>query len=131
MFKPHHRRGALTVEMAITAPVLFLFVFAAIEFCNMNNLIHTIDNAAYEAARRGIIPGANINDIRQEANSILAAVGARNATINVTPTVFNADTEQITVEVSVPIRGNGWIAPVYFASRTNLVGDCTLRREDY
>lgn len=131
MFKSNRRRGAVTVEMAVTAPILFLLVFSALEFCSMNNLIHTIDNAAYEAARRGIVPGATINDVRQEANAILAAVGARNATVDVTPYVITEDTQQILVEISVPIRGNGWIAPVYFASRTNLVGECTLRREEY
>lgn len=131
MFKSNRRRGAVTVEMAVTAPILFLLVFSALEFCSMNNLIHTIDNAAYEAARRGIVPGATINDVRQEANAILAAVGARNATVDVTPSVITEDTQQILVEISVPIRGNGWIAPVYFANRTNLVGECTLRREEY
>jgi len=51
----HARRGATTVEFAITAPVFFLFLLAAFEFGWLNVIRHTADNAAYEAARTAMV----------------------------------------------------------------------------
>ena len=52
------RRGATTVEFAMTAPVLFLFLFAAMEFSRYNMVSQTATNAAFEGARQCIVPGA-------------------------------------------------------------------------
>ena len=102
------RRGAVTVEMAIAAPILFLMVFAALEFCGANVQRHTVDNAAYEAARRGIVPGATVADVEARAQEIMGFVGASGVTVDVTPTVISDATPEITVRVSSPIA-NGWI----------------------
>ena len=124
-------RGAVAVEMAITLPILFIFLFAALEFCGMNNLRHTADNAAYEGARKGILPGATAVDVTNEAQRIMTAIGAQNVTVSVTPAVLTEDTPELEVLVNVPIAGNGWIAPIYFRGRTALTGRCLMIREDY
>ena len=57
-----NRTGATAVEFAIVAPVFFLILFAMFEFSRVNVLRHTADNAAYEASRVAIIPGATAAD---------------------------------------------------------------------
>lgn len=122
------RRGAHAVEFALTAPLLFLFVFTCVEFARMNSIRHTVDNASYEAARVGITPDGTNADVQAAALRIMAAVGARNSTVQTTPTVITPETEEITVTVTTPVADNGFIAPVFFADR-ELVGQTTLNRE--
>ena len=125
------RRAAVTVEMAITAPILFLMLFAALEFCGMNNMRHSVDNAAYEAARRGIVPGATMADVVGEANTIMGYLGARDVTVTVSPDPFDDNTRELVVTVSIPIAQNGWVAPIFFRGTDRLVGECRMNREDY
>ncbi len=73
------RRGAAAVEFAITAPIFFLFLLAAFEFGWTNVMRHTADNAAYEAARTIIVPGATADEAKKKAKSLLKIVGARGA----------------------------------------------------
>lgn len=129
--KKLRRKGAVTVEMAITVPILFLFVFAALEFCGMNNMRHTVDNAAYEAARRGIVPGARTPDVIAEATTIMSYVGARNVNVDVVPATITDDTNELTVTVTVPVAGNGWLSPIFFRDSDTLVGQCRMAREEY
>ena len=124
------RSGAVTVEMAIAVPILFLMVFAALEFCGMNVMRHSVDNAAYEAARRGIVPGATVADVEAQANLIMAAAGARNIVVDVVPPVIDEDIEELTVTITVPVAGNGWLAPIFFDNDDVLVGQCHMLREE-
>lgn len=117
--------------MAITVPILFLMVFASLEFCGVNVQRHTADNAAYEAARRGIVPGATAQDVRDEANRIMAFVGARNITVDVTPATITDLTEELTVRVELPIADNGWLSPMFFSASDVVVRECRMSREEF
>ena len=66
------RRGATTVELALTLPILFLLVFGAIEFSRAHMLQHTTEIAATEAARQAIVPGATAEECR---NTCLQELG--------------------------------------------------------
>ena len=68
------------VEFAIVAPILFLFFFAAFEFCRASMIRHTADNAVYEGARAAIIPGATAGEAQAEASLILNSLGLTNTT---------------------------------------------------
>src|SRR3954452_19256168 len=100
------RLGAVSVEFAITAPIFFLFLLAAFEFGWMNVMRHTADNAAYEAARAAMVPGATAADATAKANSILKAVRVRGAKVTITPAVVTTATKTITVAVDVPMKSN-------------------------
>lgn len=102
------RLGAVSVEVAICIPVVFLFLLGTLEFSRVNMLRSSIDNAAYEGARRGVVPGATTEDCIQQAAQILRAVGLRQATVTVTPSTINDSTPQVTVEVVAPMSENGW-----------------------
>ncbi len=116
--------------MAIVAPILFIMLFAAIEFCGMNVQRHTADNAAYEAARRGIVPGATAADCEDVANRIMATVGAQNITVDVVPPNIFDTTEQVQVTVTVPVVNNGWITPIFFDDSDTIVARATMLREE-
>jgi Flp pilus assembly protein TadG len=122
------RRGAVAVEFAITAPIFFLFLLASFEFGWLNVMRHTADNAAYEAARTVIVPGATAAEARAKATSILNVVGARGATINITPSSITNATPQVTVAVDIPMKSNGLITP-RFTGKTMLHSESTLKTE--
>lgn len=111
------------VEFAIVAPLLFLFFFAAFEFCRVAMVRHTVDNAVYESVRTGIIPGATVAEVRAQGNRVLSTIGIKNSTIDVTPAVIADDTEEITVRIQVPLQDNTFIPPTFFKSH---VTDRTL-----
>ena len=90
----------------------------------------TANNAAYEGARRAIVPGATAADAFNAATSMLATVGTSDATVTVDPTVIQEDTPQVTVTVTVPMNSNGYVAPNFFKDKT-FVSSLTLAREIY
>ncbi len=127
--KRHYRQGAVTVEFAIAAPVLFMFVFAGVEFSRVNMIRNTIENAAYEGARSGVLPGATAANCAAVTQDLLDIIGVADSTITVTPLVILADTEEVTVTVEVPMTmSNGYITPTYYLGST-LRAAVTLPRE--
>jgi hypothetical protein len=122
------RRGAAAVEFAITAPIFFMFLLAAFEFGWLNVIRHTADNAAYEAARSAMVPGATAAEARSKANSLLRIVGARSARVKVTPPILTPETEQVTVSIDIPTNRNALIVP-RFAKNMTLHSESTLRTE--
>lgn len=128
--KPNeHRTGMVTVEMALTAPILFILIFGAIEFTRANMLMHTTSIAATEGARTAIIAGADASDVEQAVRTELSAVGIVNAAVAVEPPVITADTDVIAVGVGVPLDStNGYVLPKFFLGK-RLVKTTSMTRE--
>lgn len=125
------RRGAVTVEFALVIPLFLLFAFASVEFARLNFVRHAVDNAAYEAARMAIVPGASSTDVRDRANHYLENVAeVAGSTIVVTPDPITTTTEEVTVSISVPLDQNAWVAPKFAAGAT-IIRSSTLRTERY
>jgi Flp pilus assembly protein TadG len=124
------RRGTAVVEFAFAAPILFLTVFTSIEFARVHMIRNTVGNAAYEAARRGIITGITAAAVEDEAELLLSTASIANATVTVTPTTILPTTTEVTVSISVPMNSNGWIAPLFFGGKT-ISASTTLARESY
>jgi Flp pilus assembly protein TadG len=122
------RDGAAVVEFAIVAPIFFLLIVSALEFGRLNVIRHTADQAAYEAARAAMVPGATANEAVQAANSMLAIAGARDAQISVNPPTLGPDDTQITVTIDIPLSKNGWITP-RFTKNTVIHAVSRLRAE--
>ena len=114
----HTRTGAAAVEFAIVAPIFFVLVLGSLEFGRLNIIRHTADQAAYEAARNAMVPGATTAEARQAANRMLRIVGARGAQVTIDPTVLTPDTEEITVTIEVPMNQNGWLTPRFTKNKT-------------
>ncbi len=112
------RGGAVTVEFALTAPLLFMLVMGSIEFSRANMLLHSTTVAASEAARKGIIPGATAADVESVARQELSYMGIAEAQVVVRPAVITDDTKLVTVGVRVPINAaNGYMIPQFFLGK--------------
>lgn len=125
----NRRLGAAIVEFAIAAPILFLFVFALIEFSRVNIIRNTVENAAYEGARAGILPGATAENCAAVAQELLDFIQVVDSTITVDPEIILPESEDVTVTVEVPITmENGYITPKFYLGKT-LRASITLPRE--
>jgi hypothetical protein len=107
------RRGAYSVEFAICASILFMLVFGLFEFSRYLFVRQAIDQAAYEAARIGIVPGANEGDIRARAVSLLGAAGVSGADITITPEVIDDETREVSVEIICNFEENSFLPSVF------------------
>lgn len=120
--------GAGTVEMALVLPLIFLFFMACVEFGRVNVIRNSMENAAYEGAREGIVPGAAAARCRAACGNLLTIIGVNNAQIDVAPATIDNTTTDVTVTVTVPLRDNLWMAGRFFSGQT-IVRSCTLTRE--
>ncbi len=124
-----NRRGATVVEFAITAPILFLLLFGCWEVSRANMLRNLARSAAYEGARKGIVPGATVDEVRTAAQSVLNAVGVRGATINISPKKITSATTTVNVDIDIPINSNTFVVPFFFRDKV-VEADCLMTRED-
>jgi hypothetical protein len=122
-----NRRGATTVEFAFAATILFTLTLGSVELSRMNMIRNTSENAAYEATRAVVIPGAETDDASDLAVSLLRLAGIKQAQIDVSPSVITQDTESVTVDISVPLDGNCWLPPIFLGNRV-VTSSCTLHR---
>lgn len=123
-------RGVTAVEFALVAPLFFLLLFASLEFAVAASIRSTANNAAYEAARAIVVPGANNRQGVDEAERIMAIVGVRNLTVNVSPAVIDEDTQEVTVDVAIPYSENAFFTP-WFMGDVTIRSTCTLNSERY
>ncbi len=123
-----YRPGAVMVEMAITSSLAFMFFFAALEFCRIGMIRHTVENALYEGARVGIVPGATPAQIQTVARSVLARIGITGAVIDVSPAVIDNSTREVSVRIRLPLD-SGLFAPAKFFLGKSLDRTFVMQRE--
>ncbi|MCG6158411.1 TadE/TadG family type IV pilus assembly protein [Rubinisphaera margarita] len=122
------RRAAALVEFAITVPIVFTLFFAALDFCRYYMIAHATEQAAFEGARRGSIPGATSSKTKDAAQAELDKLSLKNATITVTPLVITNATAEVTVKVRLPLAVNAWVTPKVLTG-AYVERECTLSRE--
>ena len=122
------RRGAVMVEMAITSGLVFFFFFAALEFCRVSMIRHTVENALYESARQGIVPGATSTEIQSTARRVLSRIGISGANIDVSPTNIQNSTPEVSVRIRLPLD-TGLFAPALFFVGKSLDRTLVMQRE--
>ncbi|MCU0707984.1 MAG: pilus assembly protein [Pirellula sp.] len=123
------RRAAYTVEFAVCSGLFFFLILSGIEFSRFMFARHTVDQAAYESARIGIIPGRTPDQVRERAQQILGSAGIRAATITITPEIFDRNTATVTVEIRAPFSKSSWLKPLFLAS-SDLYSSITLDHEN-
>lgn len=111
-----NRFGATVVEFAIVTPLLLLFVLGLIEWGRFEMVRQVTSTAAFNAARRGTLPGGTAAESEQLAHDILEMYFVRGATAVATITPDDAN-----VEISVPMSENSFVLTRFF-------GDSTLHR---
>jgi Flp pilus assembly protein TadG len=118
------------VEVALVLPILLTLFFGAIDFSRANSIRNTLENAAYEGARRAIVPGATAADVQQAAMEILTVLSIEQATITIVPNTITDATTQVTVSISVPLGSNLYASSQILSSST-LTKSCSLTREQF
>lgn len=115
------RQGATTVEMASVLPVLLLLVFGFFEAGHALLMNSIVENAAYEGARYGIVPGATEEGARNAAEDIALKSILRSVDVGVTINEVSPGVRGITVEVKAPVRENAFLVGP-------LLGEMTISR---
>ncbi len=135
MLKSHQKlcrhRGAATVEFALVAPLLFLFVLGLIEFARMEMVEQKLVSATQEACRAGVVPGSTSSDVQARATESLSGGLVPGATVSITPAeVATLKAGQpITVRVQVPAQQISWLPSPNFLKNRMLKAECTMLRE--
>ncbi len=129
----HHQRrtrirGAAAVEFACTAPLLFLIMFAGLEMSRVNLFRHVAANAALEAARAGITPGATSQHCEDVATQMLDIARVKGATVTVNPSPITPLTPAVSVTVEIPMTENA-LPMSQMVLGTTLSQTITLPRE--
>jgi Flp pilus assembly protein TadG len=132
------RRGGSLLEAAIVVPILLSLTFGAIEFGDYFFVKHTLNAAAREGARNGIVDTATNTTVQTAVTSVLTASGGTNwgATTTITDTSGNSvNVATVTagnpVEVTVTATwGVCGLRPMQLISSSKLVsGSCVMRKE--
>ena len=124
------RRGATVVEFVVVAPIFFMLLMAAMEFAVLGTIRSTANNAAYEAARKLVIPGAIAQEGIDEAEFVMGIVGVSTVDVKVTPTDILDTTQEVTVNVSIPYADNAIFTP-FFLSDVVIESEITMQTERY
>lgn len=102
--KADSRSGAATLELAVSAPLLVILVFGAIEMANAVFLKQTVNLAAYEASKIITRPGTNQTLAQTRVAEIMTARRVTNYSLSFSPAVTTATPRgtQVTVTLSAP-----------------------------
>lgn len=106
---PRRRRGVATVEFALAAPLLVVCVLSFFELGHALMIDSVVENAAYEGARRGVVPGATAAAVKDAAGRVATACGVRSYEVKVSPGRLRSDSEEITVTVSASLADNSFL----------------------
>lgn len=115
LFARNGRFGTAVTELAVCLPILVLITLATIESCTMLHLQQRLKTTAFEAARVGIVPGAEPINVQYQCELLMDRHGVLDYSVTMDP----ADPQSLdqgdyfTVTVNAPCGPNslvgGWI----------------------
>lgn len=85
-----------------------------------------MENAAFEGARRGIVPGATAADCTEKARSLINGAGLNDVTVSIDPPAITASSDSVTVEVHVPITASNGFGLTGFMSGKTMKKSVTM-----
>ena len=118
------------VEMALVAPVFMMIFFAGLEFARICTIRNAANNAAYQAARQIVVPGATVQKAEDEVARLLNVLGVSVYNMTVTPSVIDASTERVTVHIDIPAKDNGWMSAMFVKNLTLKAGSTLFTERD-
>lgn len=122
------RRGATSVEMAIIVTVAVLFLFAFFEIGHALMIDSIVENAAYEGARRRIVPGATAEQAQQAAEDVATASSLRSVDVQLRTNEVSPGVQGVTVTVNAPLSENSiFMGP--FLGNTTISRSVTMIHE--
>jgi Flp pilus assembly protein TadG len=119
------------VELAITAPVLFLMVFGMIDVGRAVMVQNLLTNAARDGVRSAVLDGATASEIEARVVNYLADSSVSGATATVTPNPLTAADlgDPVTVTASVPFNSVSWLPSSMYFQGATLQATVVMRRE--
>ena len=97
------RRGVAAVELAVCLPILTIVSLATIEVCSMMHTSQAMKIASFEAARVGVVPGAQSENVQFQCESLLESRGITAFSISMTPSdpsdLESGDYFRVSIEV--------------------------------
>lgn len=138
------RRGAATVEFAVVAPLLFLFIIGILEFGRVMMVLGVVTNASRSGARAGAVTVGDYDAVISAVNSTIArggvSLGSQTPVVKVndvavtTNAAFKSEAypgAKIEVQVNAPYANNKWIPGTswFLGSSANLSVTAAMRRE--
>jgi Flp pilus assembly protein TadG len=125
------RRGATVVEVAVVSPLIFLLVFAGIEFGRLMMATHGLEEAAREGCRTAVLNDVTYADVQTAVDARLATFGMSGHTMTTVPAQPETalQWEPVTVNIAVPYRGVSWLPTPTFLGGIVLSASCTLSKE--
>lgn len=129
------RHGATAVEMAVVAPLFFLFALVLIEFGRMALVKQALTDAARAGCREATLAttltqGEVEDAIRENLQAVVADSHVDHCRLNVSHSDFTdlAPGTEITVSIEVDCSDVSWIAPRY-GSEVVIQAGATMKRE--
>lgn len=120
------RRGVITVEFCLVAPIIFMLFLGALEITSVNIIRQSASNTAYEAARKLVVPGGTAADAEQEAADMLRILNVDNgAEITV-----DEEVEEVRVTIRIPADQNSW-GLTRFVGGLIVTESCVLSRDKF
>ena len=102
------RQGATAVEFALVSPILFLLIFACIEFGRIMMIEAMVEQSAFEAARNVAVLGATTAEGEEVVGRELSFFGVSDPDVSIqafsrgaTQTAIDDSTDEVSVTVSV------------------------------
>lgn len=120
------RRGAAAVEMAIILPLLLTLIFGIIEFGRAMMVQQILVNAAREATRRAIVPGATDQQVHSIVKGYMETAG-----ISEYEAHFELDGIQHDFDANSSTSGDQYAQLInHAASRTQVTVDLSVLHAD-
>ncbi len=115
--KPHRknrkRLGAVTIEFAIVANVMFVVIFGSFELTRLSLMRSLAQDAAYFAARAAVVPGATETDATNEANRILGMMGTKGVQVKINNSLgLSQASTELRCEVTIDLKQNMMMIPI-------------------
>ena len=125
------RRGAATVEFALVAMIIFLIIFASIEFGRAMMAIGGMKEAARAGCRLGVLDDTTVTDIEDMVRQRLNLIGIGVYTLDITPDVPSdaCQWDSVTVSVTTPFSNVSLLPVPVYVGNISLSAACTLPRE--
>lgn len=127
----YKRKGSTIVEFAVVSPLLFLLLFACIEFGRAMMAVQSLEEAARSGCRVAILRGATTSEVEAEVDRILAPSGIHQRTVDTQP-INVASAERwapVTVAVTAAFKSMSWLPlPRYMDGKT-YTAECSLPKE--
>ncbi len=125
------RSGTATVEFAIVAIPLFLFVFGTIEFGRAMMCKQSMEEAARSGSRVSVVQGATAQSVEQEVDTIMQLAGILEYSVEIDPVDFTMIDrwEPITVTVIATFDDMSWLPSPRYLADVQFVSSCSLPKE--